>query len=90
MRFPGSTPSSHTSLNQMMHEGNESPATSDISNPLDSVVLSGAVGGSATASKDSSPKTEKEDEEKHKQREKTAYIPRSFPISQLHETNLTP
>ncbi|KAH8660724.1 kinase-like domain-containing protein [Tricladium varicosporioides] len=47
MRFPGSTPSSHTSLNQMMHEG---------------------------GSKDASPKTEKEDEEKHKQREKTADI----------------
>ncbi|PMD33053.1 kinase-like protein [Hyaloscypha variabilis F] len=45
MRFPGSTPGSHTSLNQMMHEG---------------------------GSKDSSPKTEKEEEEKHKQREKTA------------------
>lgn len=47
MRFPGSTPTSHTSLNQMMNEG---------------------------GSKDSSPKTEKEEEEKHKQREKTADI----------------
>ena len=71
MRFPGSTPGSHTSLNQMMHEGNESPIKSDTS-LLDGVVMSGAIGGSASASKDSSPKTEKEDEEKHKQREKTA------------------
>ncbi|KAE9365567.1 kinase-like protein [Stipitochalara longipes BDJ] len=47
MRFPGSTPGSHTSLNQMMHEG---------------------------GSKDSLPKTEREEEEKHKQREKTADI----------------
>ncbi|KAG0645119.1 Dis1-suppressing kinase [Hyphodiscus hymeniophilus] len=70
MRFPGSTPGSHTSLNQMMNEGNESPVKSDPGNPLDSVVMSGAIGGS----KDSSPKTEKEDEEKHKQREKTADI----------------
>ncbi|KAG9231816.1 kinase-like domain-containing protein [Amylocarpus encephaloides] len=45
MRFPGSTPSSHTSLNQMMHEG---------------------------GSKDAPPRTENEDEDKHKQREKTA------------------
>ncbi|EPE37035.1 Protein kinase-like (PK-like) [Glarea lozoyensis ATCC 20868] len=47
MRFPGSTPSSHTSLNQMMQEGGSSNA---------------------------SPKSEKEDEDKHKQREKTADI----------------
>lgn len=74
MRFPGSSPGSHTSLNQMMHEGNESPVKSDTSKPLDRVVMSGAIGGSASASKDNSPKTEKEDEEKHKQREKTAYV----------------
>ncbi|KAL2062272.1 hypothetical protein VTL71DRAFT_6538 [Oculimacula yallundae] len=43
MRFPGSSANSHTSLNQMMHDG-----------------------------KNQSPKSEKEDEEKHKQREKTA------------------
>ena len=71
MRFPGSTPGSHTSLNQMMHEGNEPPVKSDTS-PLDGIVMSGAIGGSASASKDNSPKTEKEDEDKHKQREKTA------------------
>merc|ERR1711939_863609 len=47
MRFPGSSANSHTSLNQMMHEG---------------------------GSKNPSPKSEKEDEEKHKQREKTADI----------------
>lgn len=47
MRFPGSTPGSHTSLNQMMHEG---------------------------GSKDGSPKNDKDEEEKHKQRERTADI----------------
>jgi len=49
MRFPGSTPGSQASLNQMMHEG-----------------------GSTSASKESSPKNGREEEEKHKQREKTA------------------
>ena len=68
-RFPGSTANSHTSLNQMMHEGNESPIKHKSTASLDHVVMSGAIGGS----KDSSPKTEREDEEKHKQREKTAY-----------------
>lgn len=70
MRFPGSTPSSHTSLNQMMHEGNESPVKHMGSPSPNGVVMSGAIGGS----KDASPKTEKEDEEKHKQREKTAWV----------------
>jgi serine/threonine-protein kinase SRPK3 len=69
MRFPGSTPTSHTSLNQMMSEGNESPSpgpavTGDSSTSLDGVVMSGAIG-----SKDPSPKGE---EDKQKQREKTA------------------
>jgi serine/threonine-protein kinase SRPK3 len=68
-RFPGSTANSHTSLNQMMHEGNKSPIKNKSTASLDHVVMSGAIGGS----KDSSPKTEREDEEKHKQREKTAY-----------------
>jgi len=68
MRFPGSTPSSHTSLNQMMHEGKESPVKDKSTAPVDPVVMSGAIGGSKSAS----PKNEKEDEEKHKQREKTA------------------
>lgn len=70
MRFPGSSQASHTSLNQMMHEGNDSPVRDD-SIPLfgEKVVMSGAVGGS----KSSSPaKKEQEDEEKHKQRERTA------------------
>jgi len=67
-RFPGSTPGSHTSLAQIMKEGNESPIKTIKSPPLDPVIMSGAIGGST----DSSPKTEKEDEEKHKQREKTA------------------
>jgi len=53
-----------------MNEGNEPLVKSDASKPLDPVVMSGAIGGS----KDVSPKTEKEVEEKHKQREKTAYV----------------
>ena len=73
MRFPGSTPTSHTSLNQMMHEGNKYPVQ-DTQTAFEPVVMSGAIGGS----KDSSPKTEKEEEEKHKQREKTAYV---FPFA---------
>ena len=70
MRFPGSTPGSHTSLNQMMHEGNDSPVKDASTASVSPVVMSGAIGGS----KDGSPKNEKEDEEKHKQREKTAYV----------------
>ncbi len=69
MRFPGSTPTSHTSLNQMLHEGNESPIKGEIVSSLDDVVMSGAIGGSK--SKEPSPKNEKE-VEKQKQREKTA------------------
>jgi serine/threonine-protein kinase SRPK3 len=68
VRFPGITTGSHASMNQMMKEGNESPVKTVKSPSLDPVVMSGAIGGST----DSSPKTEKEDEEKHKQREKTA------------------
>ncbi|RQM07148.1 hypothetical protein DH86_00003493 [Scytalidium sp. 3C] len=49
MRAHGATPTSHSSLNQILQEG-----------------------ASNTGSKNPSPKTEKEDEEKHKQREKTA------------------
>jgi serine/threonine-protein kinase SRPK3 len=71
MRFPGSTPGSHTSLNQMMHEGNQFPVKDKSTASLD-VVMSGAIGGSTPTSKNPSPKAEKEDEEKHKQREKTA------------------
>jgi serine/threonine-protein kinase SRPK3 len=63
--YPGS---SHTSLNQMMHhEGKPSPVRDDSSPPLDPVVMSGAIGGSKT----NSPNKEQQDEEKHKQREKT-------------------
>lgn len=69
MRFPGSTPGSHTSLNQMMHEGNDSPVKDTQTASLESVVMSGAIGGS----KDGSPKNDKDEEEKHKQRERTAY-----------------
>jgi hypothetical protein len=56
----------------MMHEGNDSPVKDRSTTSLNPVVMSGAIGGS----KDNSPKTEKEDEEKHKQREKTAYARR--------------
>lgn len=69
MRFPGSTTTSHGSLNQMMHEGNSNfPIKNEGANSVGEVLMSGAIGGS----KDNSPKTEKEEEEKHKQREKTA------------------
>ena len=68
MRFPGSSPSSHTSLNQVLSEGN-SPVKKVASPPLDPVVMSGAVGGSNTKG---SSKSEKEEEDKHKQREKSA------------------
>ncbi|TAQ84574.1 hypothetical protein B7494_g7106 [Chlorociboria aeruginascens] len=72
MRFPGSTPASASSLNQMMHEGNESPIQKSTS-MLDPVVMSGAIGGSTLASNDPSPsKNDREYEEKHTQREKTA------------------
>ncbi|RDW62050.1 putative dis1-suppressing protein kinase dsk1 [Coleophoma cylindrospora] len=75
LRFPGSTPGSHGSLNQMMQEGKESPVKSAGTSPvLDGIVMSGAIGGSNSGSKSSSPKTEKEEEEKHGQREKTADI----------------
>lgn len=68
MRFPGSGVGSHTSLNQMLHEGNDSPIMGESTTSLDGPVMSGAIGGS----KDSSPRTDKEEEDKHKQREKTA------------------
>ncbi|RFU28577.1 hypothetical protein B7463_g7756, partial [Scytalidium lignicola] len=74
MRVPGSTPNSHSSLNQIIHEGNESPIKGESTTSLDTVVMSGAIGGSNPGSKNPSPKAEKEDEEKHKQRERTADI----------------
>jgi serine/threonine-protein kinase SRPK3 len=65
-RFPGS-------LNQALHEGNDTPVLYDHSaSPLGTVVMSGAIAGSK--SKEHSPKTEKDDEDKHKQREKSAYV----------------
>ncbi|KAI9742745.1 MAG: serine/threonine protein kinase, CMGC group [Claussenomyces sp. TS43310] len=73
MRIPGSSSTSHTSLNQMMHEGNGSPAKSANTTPLDDVVMSGAIGGKSAA-KDSSPKSEKKEEEEHNKREKTADV----------------
>lgn len=72
LRFPGSTPASHTSLNQMLHEGNESPATGESATSLDAVVMSGAIGGSKSKDPSPNPKTHKDEEEKQKQREKTA------------------
>jgi len=69
VRFAGGSPSSHTSLNQVLSEGNP-PANQHPSPLLDPVVMSGAIGDSIT--KGSSPKTEKEEEDKHKQREKSA------------------
>lgn len=72
MRIPGSTPISHTSLNQVLNEGNSIPIKDETTSPLNGVVMSGAIG--APKSKDSSPKNEKEEEEKHSQREKTAYV----------------
>jgi serine/threonine-protein kinase SRPK3 len=56
-----------------MHEGNDTPVKLDKSaSPLGTVVMSGAIGGSK--SKEHSPKTEKDHEDKHKQREKSAYV----------------
>ncbi|KAK0105828.1 serine/threonine protein kinase, CMGC group, variant 2 [Cadophora gregata] len=73
MRFPGSSTNSHTSLNQMMHEGNPSPVKdASVAPDEEPVVMSGAIGGSKDPS--ARAKSEKEDEEKHKQREKTADI----------------
>lgn len=72
MRAHGATPTSHSSLNQILQEGNESPVKGVSTTSVDTVVMSGAIGASNTGSKNPSPKTEKEDEEKHKQREKTA------------------
>jgi serine/threonine-protein kinase SRPK3 len=72
LRFPGSTPASHTSLNQMLHEGNESPVAGESATSLDAVVMSGAIGGSKSKEPSPNPKTHKDEEEKQKQREKTA------------------
>ena len=70
--YPGSTPTSHTSLNQMLSEGNESPVKGESATSLDSVVMSGAVGGSKSKEPSPNPKIHKDEEEKQKQREKTA------------------
>jgi serine/threonine-protein kinase SRPK3 len=69
LRFPGSTPTSHTSLNQMLNEGNTPPVvTGESTTSLNGIVMSGAIGDS----KDPSPKNEHGEDEKQKQREKTA------------------
>jgi serine/threonine-protein kinase SRPK3 len=83
MRFPGSSSNSHTSLNQIMNEGNNSHLKAVTSSPLNPILMSGAIGGS----KDSSPRTEKEEEEKHKQREKTAYAHLTLPASDPSNLN---
>jgi serine/threonine-protein kinase SRPK3 len=69
MRFPGNSLASHSSLNQILHEGNELPMKSKTTNFLDSIVMSGAIGGSK--SKEPSPNS-KDEEDRQKQREKTA------------------
>lgn len=71
MRFPGSG-ASHTSLNQMLHEGNETPIKDEGGvASMDDVVMSGAI-GDAKSSKEPSPTNKKDEDEKQKQREKTA------------------
>lgn len=70
LRFPGSTPASHTSLNQMLYEGNEASIKGESNTSLEKIVMSGAIGGSK--SKDPSPNNKKDEDEKQKQREKTA------------------
>ena len=69
-RFPGGMPASHTSLNQMLHEGNEASIQGESKTFLDNVVMSGAIGGPKL--KESSPNNKKDEDEKQKQREKTA------------------
>ncbi|KAK6580198.1 hypothetical protein PZA11_007220 [Diplocarpon coronariae] len=70
LRSPGSSTNSHTSLNQIMQEGSSSPINyAGVTSDLEPVVIFGATGA-----KNPSPKNEREDEEKHKQREKTADI----------------
>jgi serine/threonine-protein kinase SRPK3 len=72
-RFPGS-------LNQVMNEGTQSPVKYDThASPLRTIVMSGAIGSSK--SKERSPnKTDREDEDKHTQREKTAFVPHHCPV----------
>lgn len=77
MRFPGSTAGSHTSLNQMVHEGNELSVAGQ-SPPLNGIIMSGAIGGKSSKNPSPKPKSEKDDEEKQGQREKTAYVPNVF------------
>lgn len=65
MRFPGSTPTSHSSLNSMMQDGKSLRERLGLDNAL--------TEGSPGASKESSPtKTEKDAEAQHGQREGTA------------------
>jgi serine/threonine-protein kinase SRPK3 len=73
LRFPGSSQASHSSLNQIMQEGNESSIKGSSSASLDGVVMSGAIGSSSPSplAKDAT-KTERDEEAVYKQREKTA------------------
>lgn len=73
LRYPGSTPGSHTSLNQVLNEGNEPPISGETATSMDGISMSGAIGASET-SKESSPQTEKKVEEEQSKREKTAYV----------------
>lgn len=72
IRIPGGSSASHTSLNQLLKEGNASPAKGNNATPLNDIVMSGAI-GAKSASKDPSPNNEKLEEEEHSKREKTAY-----------------
>jgi serine/threonine-protein kinase SRPK3 len=68
LRFPGSSAASHTSLNQIVNEGNDEPIMGDTPSSLDGVVMSGAILGTSS----SPAKSEKDAEEAQKTREKSA------------------
>lgn len=77
MRFPGSTPTSHTSLNQVLSGGNEAYFPTAGNSSGDNVVMSNAAGGSK--SKEPSPGGKKDGDEKQKEKEKTAYVVQLLP-----------
>ena len=60
-RFPGSSQASHSSLNQILQEGNESLVKGPNSTLLDGVVMSGAIGSPSPLAKDAT-KTERDEE----------------------------
>lgn len=71
-RHPGNSLTSHASLNQILNEGNESPINGASTTFLDDFVMSGAIGG--LRPKEPSPKSSKDEEDRQKLREKTAYV----------------